>query len=56
MGGLFLVPVGPGKCGSAVGEGVQYMRRYRIISEKCETGRLLAAYHSSASVYHNRIF
>lgn len=55
MGGFFCAS-GDGESGSAVGGGVQIYETIQGNRWKSETGRLLAAYHSSASVYHNRIY
>lgn len=65
MGGFF-VPMGTGKVALPVSMGTEKVAlssgRYAIYETiqdnkwKSKTGRLLAAYHSLASVYHNRIY
>mgnify|MGYP003095987948 CR=1 FL=1 len=55
MGGFFLCQWGRRKWLCRRG-GVQIYETIQGNRWKSETGRLLAAYHSSASVYHNRIY
>lgn len=55
MGGLFCASGDGGKWLCRWG-GVQIYETIQGNRWKSETGRLLAAYHSSASVYHNRIY
>lgn len=55
MGRLFCASGDGGKWLCRRG-GVQIYETIQGNRWKSETGRLLAAYHSSASVYHNRIY
>ena len=55
MGGFFCAN-GDGESGSAIGGGVQIYETIQGNRWKSETGRLLATYHSPASIYHNRIY
>lgn len=55
MGGFFCAN-GDGESGSAIGGRCTIYETIQDNKWKSKTGRLLAAYHSLASVYHNRIY